>query len=114
VQHGKVLLAIGNSFFRDLLARVLGASALGPDQLAQCRPQELLAHAAGAQVVITDTADDALPGPCTHLLAESPDLLVVVVSWKADRVFAYRQITAVEELKGSAEEVISAICRRLT
>lgn len=113
MEHGKVLLAIGNSFFRDVLARVLEKSALMPAHLAQCAPEEILGHAGNAQVVITDAADDGLPGSCTHLLAENPDLLVVVVSWKSDRVFAYRQITAVEELKGSAEEVITAICRRL-
>ena len=62
--------------------------------------------------MITDADEDVLPGPCTHLLAQNPDpLVVVVVSWKSDRVFAYQQITSVEEM--TAQEVIRAVSRRL-
>jgi hypothetical protein len=117
VQHGKVIVAIRNSFLCDVLARVLEKYVPVPTEfISKCTPQqvlETLREAENARVVITDTAEDVLPGPCTHMLAQNPDLLVIVVSWQSDRVFAYQQITSVEELKGSAEEVISAVSRRL-
>jgi hypothetical protein len=111
-----VILAIRNSFFRDVLARVLRKSVSVPAEFVQCDPRKVLKtlkHAVGARVVITDTDEDVLPGPCTHMLAQNPNLLVIVVSWKSDRVFAYQQITSVEELTGPAEEVIRAVSRRL-
>lgn len=116
MHDGKVILAIRNSFFRDVLARVLEASVQAAAEIVPCAPEnvlEALKSAEDARVVITDTAEDVLPGPCTHMLAQNPDLLVVVVSWKSDRVFVYQQITSVEEMKSSAEEVIRAISRRL-
>ena len=113
VHEVNVLLAVAHSLTRDLLARALSESALMRAQVTVCEPHEILGQAGKADVVITDATEDGLPGPCTHLLAESPHLLVIVVSMKSDRVFAYRQMTSVEELKGSADEIITAICRRL-
>jgi DNA-binding NarL/FixJ family response regulator len=113
VHEVSVLLAVAHALTRDLLARALSESALMRARVTLCDPQEVLVQAGKADVVITDAAEDGLPGPCTHLLAESPHLLVIVVSMKSDRVFAYRQMTSVEELKGSADEIITAICRRL-
>jgi hypothetical protein len=112
VHEVKVLLAVAHGLTRDLLARALSESALLRAHVTTCDPDKVLWHAGEADVVITDAAEDGLPGPCTHLLAESPHLLVIVVSMKSDRAFAYRQTTSVEELKSSADEIIAAIRRR--
>jgi DNA-binding NarL/FixJ family response regulator len=61
-------------------------------------------------VIMGDTPSDRVPGICTHLLAEYPDLLVLTLSTQQQRAFLYqRKITRDELLDASPEGLITKI-----
>lgn len=64
-----------------------------------------------ADVVIMGHEQPArIPGICTHLLAEYPDLLVLTITAQSNRAFLYqRKISRDEILYTSPEDLIKAI-----
>jgi hypothetical protein len=105
----EVLLAVGHPVFRDPLAvRLAREEGL---RVKQCGPGAGLfaAGPAGVDVVITDEDAGEIPGPCTHLLDQYPSLTVFVISRTSDRVFLYQQMTSVQELQSTPDEIIGAI-----
>ena len=63
-----------------------------------------LARKTEADVVITTLPDSGEPGISSHLLAESPDLVVVALAPDGNQAMLYRQILLKEELGGPAGE----------
>jgi hypothetical protein len=81
-------------------------------QIASCDPSEVLgvAYDQKPDAVIFYRDDNALPGPCTHLLEQLPNLGVFVISHKQScPPLYYRQSTSVEELESSGDAILKVL-----
>jgi DNA-binding NarL/FixJ family response regulator len=76
-------------------------------------PVELLIAVEDTQadvVVVTLPDSGEMPGICSHLFAEYPQLLILALSSDRTRACIYKQVTAVEQLiDTSEEEILKAI-----
>ena len=101
------------------------ASQLGWDRLIKnnvdpdakvefCEPSKVLEAASKSietlDAVIIERDDNALPGSCTHLFDQIPNLAVVVVSRNENcPPLYYRQAVCVEELEDSGDAILAVL-----
>jgi DNA-binding NarL/FixJ family response regulator len=79
-------------------------------------PVELLIAAGDTQadvVVVTLPDSGEMPGICSHLLYEYPQLLIVALSSARTRAYVYRQAITVEPLADISDEGILTAVRRM-
>jgi len=79
------------------------------------RPVEILVTTAQteAQVVILELPDiDTDPGICSHLLAEFPSLLILVISSDREKAILYRQKIVKKPLPNPTDRQILSVIRR--
>ena len=112
----KVLLANGPEALRTDLATFLQQQSdieIGGTVLD---PIELLVAVADTQadvVVVTLPDTGEMPGICSHLLHEYPQLLILALSSDRTRACVYRQTIMVEPLADISDEGILAVLRRM-
>jgi hypothetical protein len=112
VQDLIVLLAVENPLIREYLARLISSEMDLHATIEYCDPAEVLiaARRTNARAVFIDRDDNALPGPCTNLLDQFPNIGVFVISPKQTcPPLYYRQATCVEELEASGAAILTAL-----
>jgi DNA-binding NarL/FixJ family response regulator len=108
LQEIVVLLAVENPLIRDGLASLIQADKDLRARIEYCDPSKVLdvAYDKKPDAVIIDRDDNALPGPCTHLLEQVPNLGIIVISPRPNcPPLYYRQSTCVEELDSSGAAI---------
>jgi DNA-binding NarL/FixJ family response regulator len=65
-----------------------------------------------AVVVVTLPASGEIPGICSHLFYEYPQLLILALSATQSRAYVYRQVITVEPLAGTSDEDILTAVRQ--
>lgn len=60
-------------------------------------------------VLLTGEEDDTIPGICTHLLYELPEIVVVAITPDGEHATVFRQTTTAEKLEGSLEQGLKRI-----
>ena len=112
----KVLLANGPEALRTDLATFLQQQSDIEVVGTVLDPIELLVAVADTQadvVVVTLPDTGEMPGICSHLLHEYPQLLILALSSDRTRACVYRQTIMVEPLADISDEGILAVLRRM-
>jgi len=114
-----VLLALDEGLHRDLLRSRIESEMSPHVQFEYCEPTvEALDKAfkccqqdeKAPCAVIFQRDDNALPGPCTHLFDQFPDLGIVVISRnKVCPPLFYRQAICVKELVDSDAALLAVL-----
>jgi hypothetical protein len=119
VRSFTVLLALDEGLHRDCLRNRI-ASDMGPRvHVEYCKPtvealekafKDRKQHERAPGAVIFQRDDNALPGICTHLFDQFPELGIVVISRNEDcPPLYYRQAMCVEELVNSDAAVLAVL-----
>ena len=112
----KVLLANGPEALRTSLATFLQQQSDIEIVGTVLDPIELLVAVEDTQadvVVVTLPDTGEMPGICSHLLHEYPQLLILALSPDRTRACVYRQTITVEPLADISDEGILAALRRM-
>jgi DNA-binding NarL/FixJ family response regulator len=112
----KVLLANGPEALRTSLATFLQQQSDIEVVGTVLDPIELLVAVEDTQadvVVVTLPDTGEMPGICSHLLHEYPQLLILALSSDRTRACVYRQAITVEPLTDISDEGILAALRRM-
>jgi len=118
VKKARIVLALDSPMLRELLGNLIQRED-GMEVVADVAdPMDLLF---GVDLSEVDAVIHAwpesheMPGICTHLLAEYPDLLVLGIPPDAQSVYACRQEITTTTLPGNKlDEVIAQICQLAT
>jgi hypothetical protein len=64
-----------------------------------------------AEVVVVTLPDSGeMPGICSHLLYEYPQLLILALSSTRSRAYVYRQVITVEQLSSTSDaDILTAV-----
>jgi DNA-binding NarL/FixJ family response regulator len=112
----KVLFANGPEALRTGLATLLQQQSDIEVVGTVLDPIELLVAVEDTQadvVVVTLPDTGEMPGICSHLLHEYPQLLILALSSDRTRACVYRQAITVEPLTDISDEGILAVLRRV-
>jgi len=111
----KVLLALESPDWRELLRNLIehepglelvGEAADPIDLLVEVKSRQ-------ADLVLQEWPAEELPGICSHLLIEYPDLLVVGIPRDSEHVFLCRQTVSTRRFPSTKlQEVLAKIRRR--
>jgi len=105
----RVLLANRPRVLRTRLAKLLQLQSDIEVVGTVLDPIELLSAVEDTQadvVVVTLPDSGEMPGICSHLLYEYPQLLILVLSLAQTRACLYRQVITVEQLSDTSDEGI--------
>lgn len=113
----KVLLALESPVLRELLRDLIegepGIALAGEVEVAD--PIDLLVEVKETQadvVVQTWQGSEEMPGICSHLLTEFPDLLVIGVPRYGDHAFVCRQTIAKRRVRTTElHDLLLEICQ---
>jgi DNA-binding NarL/FixJ family response regulator len=64
-------------------------------------------------VVVTLPESGEMPGICSHLFYEYPELVILALSSTRSRAYVYRQVMTVEQLSSTLDEDILAAVRKV-
>lgn len=113
MQDIHVLLAIGSQRKRELYTSLIQGDKDLNAHIECCEPSQVLERACRKEILhalIIERDDNALPGPCTHLFDQVPNLLIMVYPLRDNcPPLCYRQVTCVEELEDSGGALLSAL-----
>ena len=111
----RVLLANSPQALRTRLARLLRLQSDIEVVGTVLDPIGLLSaveETQAAVVVVTLPASGEMPGFCSHLFYEYPQLLILALSATQSRAYVYRQVITVEPLAGTSDEDILTAVRQ--
>jgi DNA-binding NarL/FixJ family response regulator len=115
VRKLRVLLAVDSPLVRDALRRRLDREEDVCLAGEAADPVDLLmaVRSTGANVVIHSwPRSREIPGICSHLLAEYPDLLIIAIPSDSDRIVTCRQTITVSEFQNAGVENVLSELRR--
>jgi DNA-binding NarL/FixJ family response regulator len=111
----RVLLANKPRALRTRLARLLRLQSDIEVAGTVLDPIDLLSAVGETQaavVVVTLPASGEMPGICSHLFYEYPELVILALSSTQSRAYVYRQVIEVEQLSSPSDEDILAAVRK--
>jgi DNA-binding NarL/FixJ family response regulator len=111
----RVLLANSPRALRTHLARLLRLQSDIEVAGTVLDPIDLLSaveETQAAVVVVTLPASGEMPGICSHLFYEYPELVILALSSTQSRAYVYRQVIEVEQLSSPSDEDILAAVRK--
>jgi DNA-binding NarL/FixJ family response regulator len=111
----RVLLANRPRVLRTRLAKLLQLQSDIEVVGTVLDPIELLSAVEDTQadvVVVTLPDSGEMPGICSHLLYEYPQLLILALSSTHTRACVYRQVITVEQLSGTSDQEILTAVRK--
>jgi DNA-binding NarL/FixJ family response regulator len=112
----RVLLANRPRALRTRLARLLQLQSDIEVVGTVLDPIELLSAVEETQaevVVVTLPGSGEMPGICSHLFYEYPQLLILALSATRSRAYVYRQVITVEPLAGTSDEELLTAVRKV-
>src|SRR4029450_161982 len=110
----RVLLANSPQALRTRLARLLRLQSDIEVVGTVLDPIALLSAVGETQaevVVVTLPESGEMPGICSHLFYEYPELVILALSSTRSRAYVYRQVMMVEQLSSPLDESILATVR---
>jgi DNA-binding NarL/FixJ family response regulator len=111
----RVLLANSPQALRTRLARLLRLQSDIEVVGTVLDPIALLSAVGETQaevVVVTLPESGEMPGICSHLFYEYPELVILALSSTRSRAYVYRQVMTVEQLSSPLDEDILAAVRK--
>ena len=111
----RVLLANSPQALRTRLARLLRLQSDIEVVGTVLDPIALLSAVGETQaevVVVTLPESGEMPGICSHLFYEYPELVILALSSTRSRAYVYRQVMMVEQLSSPLDEDILAAVRK--
>jgi len=110
----QVLLAVESPMLREALRETIRREPILNMVGEVSDPVDLLVAVRQTQanvVIMTWPETDGVPGVCSHLLLEFPELVVIGISATSDRVVACRQTITVSDLPvAGLRDLLSEIC----
>jgi DNA-binding NarL/FixJ family response regulator len=110
----RVLLANSPRALRTRLARLLQLQSDIEVVGTVLDPIDLLSAVEETQavVVVTLPRSGEMPGICSHLFYEYPQLLILALSSTCSRAYVYRHVMTTEQLSGTSDEDILTAVRQ--